>query len=449
MLHDDRGMNDTPTIPPAGTNPGSTEPPTDQPPGLPPEPPIEPPPGYSGPPPHSGAGEWRALRRSRTDRYVAGVLGGLARRLDVDPLILRITTVVLAMFGVGIMLYALGWLLIPAEDEDASVAEQALGRGGAGRSRSDAVLLSLGLGLLVLIFAGGILTGWAEGAILLVLAVCGIALLLRHDDHRGQVSASDSRASEPTTTLATGTDASAAWTEGPDWDPARPWDDEPQDWDPYAEPAAEPAAAAPRRPGSSLWLLTVSAAAVAIGAIAINDAAWATVAPATYIATALGIVGLGLLVGAWFGRSRGLIALGIVLSLAMVPAVVADHVDFRGEDVLVRPTTVAGIPAGTQEYGAGEVRYDLSGVEFTDTDAVTLAIDQGVGELTVILPAEVDAIVNADLGVGEIDALDSVSGGFGREARIVDNGADGPGGGELELQLDLGVGQIEVRRAAA
>ena len=34
------------------------------------------------------------------------------------------------MFGVGIMLYALGWLLIPAEDEDASVAEQALGKGG-------------------------------------------------------------------------------------------------------------------------------------------------------------------------------------------------------------------------------------------------------------------------------------------------------------------------------
>ena len=83
-------------------------------------------------------GDWRTLRRSRSDRYVAGVLGGLARRLDLDPLLLRIATVVLAMFGIGILLYALGWLLIPAEDEDASVAEQALGRGGTG-SRSDAV----------------------------------------------------------------------------------------------------------------------------------------------------------------------------------------------------------------------------------------------------------------------------------------------------------------------
>jgi phage shock protein PspC (stress-responsive transcriptional regulator) len=442
-------MNDTPTIPPSGADSGPSDPSTDQSPASPPEPPTEPPVDYSGRPANSGAGEWRALRRSRSDRYVAGVLGGLARRLDVDPLILRIATVVLAMFGVGIMLYALGWLLIPAEDEDASVAEQALGRGGAGRRRSDAVLLSLGLGLLVLIFAGGILTGWAEGAILLVLAVCGIALLLRQDDHRRQFSASDSQATELTSALATDADTSATWTEGPDWDPARPWDDEQQDWDPYTEPAAKSAAAEPRRPGSSLWLLTVSAAAVALGAIAINDAIWATVAPATYIATALGIVGLGLLVGAWFGRSRGLIALGIVLSFAMVPAVIADHADLRGEDALVRPTTVAGIPAGTQEHGAGEVRYDLSGVEFTDTDAVTLVVDQGFGELTVILPADVDAIINADVGVGEIDALDSASGGFGREARIVDDGADGPGGGELELQLDLGAGQIEVRRAAA
>ncbi len=449
MLHDDRGMNDTPTIPPSGADSGPSEPPTDQSPASPPEPPTEPPVDYSSRPANSGAGEWRALRRSRSDRYVAGVLGGLARRLDVDPLILRIATVVLAMFGVGIMLYALGWLLIPAEDEDASVAEQAFGRGGAGRSRSDAVLLSLGLGLLVLIFAGGILTGWAEGAILLVLAVCGIALLLRHDDHRGQVSASDSQATEPTTSLATGADPSAAWTEGPDWDPARPWDDEHPDWDPYAEPAAEPAAPEARRPGSSLWLLTVSAALVALGAIAINDAIWATVAPATYIATALGIVGLGLLVGAWFGRSRGLIVMGLVLSFALIPAVAADHVDFRGENVEVRPSAVSDIPTETQEFGAGEVTYDLSELDFAETDPVTLSIDQGVGELTVLLPPDVDVTINADLVVGEIQALNRVSGGFGSEVRVVDDGADGPGGGELELQLDLGAGQIEVRRAAA
>jgi phage shock protein PspC (stress-responsive transcriptional regulator) len=411
-------------------------------------PPPTPPPSEPSP----GPGEWRTLRRSRSDRYVAGVLGGLARRLDVDPLILRITTVVLAMFGIGMLLYALGWLLIPAEDEEASVAEQAFGRGGASGSRSHAVLLTIGLGLVILISAGGIMSGWGEGFILLVLAVCGIALLLRRDDRREAVPATgvQASASGPESTPLTdpqNTETTATWAEGPDWEPDRPWEDDQPDWDPFAEPGS--AAAQPQRSHSSLWLTTVSVAAVALGIIAINDAIWATIAPATYIATALGIVGLGLLIGAWFGRSRGLIALGIVLSLALVPAVIHDQVDFRGERVEVSPTTVAGIPGGTQEYSVGEVRYDLSTVEFAETDSVTLSIDQGVGELTVILPPNVDVTVQADLGVGEIQALDHNSGGFGREARVVDDGTDGPGGGELELQLDLGAGRIEVDRAAA
>lgn len=395
--------------------------------------------------------EWRTLRRSRTDRYVAGVVGGLARRLDVDPLVLRITMVALGIFGIGVLLYALGWLLIPAEDEDASVVEQALGRGTDGRSRTDAVALTLGLGLLVLISAGGILSGWGEGAILLVLAVCGVALLLRRDDRR---TAGGAAGWQPVTADADPDRADAGepagpasgWVDGPDWDPDRPWADSGQQWDQFAEP--EPAVE-PTRSRSSLGLLTVSAAAVTIGAIAVNDAIWATVPPATYIASALAIVGVGLLVGAWLGRSRGLIVLGVVLSFALVPAGLFNRFDFRGEKVEISPATVAEIPVGTQDHGVGEVRYDLSAVEFTDTDSVSLGIDQGAGELIVIVPPEVDVTLEADLGVGELQAFDDVSGGLGREARIVDEGADGDGGGELELRLDLGLGRMEVHRAAA
>jgi hypothetical protein len=354
------------------------------------------------------------------------------------------------MFGIGIMLYALGWLLIPAEDEEGSVAEQALGRSGAG-SRADAVLLSLGLGLLIVIFAGGILTGWGEGVVLLVLAVFGIVLLLRRDDHRGQVAVgSDWPAGRPAAgPMVAGADDASPWTEGPDWDPDRPWTDDQEGWDPFAEPVPEPAPVQPRRPTSSLGALTVSAAAVALGAIAINDAIWATVAPATYIATALGIVGLGLLIGAWFGRSRLLIAIGIVLSFAMVPTMVLDPADFRRGNAAITPEVVADIPTETQEFGAGTVRYDLSALDFAETDPVTLEIDQGVGELTVILPSDVDVTVKADLGVGQVRVLGDVFDGFGREARVFDDGADGPGGGEIELQLDLGIGSIEVRREAA
>ena len=57
------------------------------------------------------------LRRSATDRKVAGVAGGLARHLDIDPLILRVAFVVLAFFGgAGLILYGACWLLVPEED---------------------------------------------------------------------------------------------------------------------------------------------------------------------------------------------------------------------------------------------------------------------------------------------------------------------------------------------
>ncbi len=59
------------------------------------------------------------LRRSVTDRKVAGVAGGLARHLDVDPLLLRVGFVVLAFFGgAGLILYAACWALVPEEDRE-------------------------------------------------------------------------------------------------------------------------------------------------------------------------------------------------------------------------------------------------------------------------------------------------------------------------------------------
>src|SRR4051794_5614036 len=59
------------------------------------------------------------LRRSRTDRKVAGVAGGLARHLDVDPLILRVAFVVLVFFGgAGLIVYGACWLLVPEDGDE-------------------------------------------------------------------------------------------------------------------------------------------------------------------------------------------------------------------------------------------------------------------------------------------------------------------------------------------
>lgn len=60
-----------------------------------------------------------SLRRSRSDRLIAGVIGGLAKRFDLNPTGARIVYVLLSVMSAafpGILVYLLLWLLIPLED---------------------------------------------------------------------------------------------------------------------------------------------------------------------------------------------------------------------------------------------------------------------------------------------------------------------------------------------
>ena len=64
------------------------------------------------------------LRRSRDDRVIAGVAGGLARYLDVDPLLVRLLFVLLTItFGAGILAYIAAIIIIP-EDKEKPMDEQ-------------------------------------------------------------------------------------------------------------------------------------------------------------------------------------------------------------------------------------------------------------------------------------------------------------------------------------
>ena len=59
----------------------------------------------------------RQLCRSSSDKMIAGVCGGLGTYLCIDPLIVRIILVVLAMTnGIGLALYILLWVFVPSED---------------------------------------------------------------------------------------------------------------------------------------------------------------------------------------------------------------------------------------------------------------------------------------------------------------------------------------------
>lgn len=59
----------------------------------------------------------RKLTRSRGDRIIAGVAGGVGHYFNIDPMLVRLIFLALALVnGIGIVLYVVMWFLLPNED---------------------------------------------------------------------------------------------------------------------------------------------------------------------------------------------------------------------------------------------------------------------------------------------------------------------------------------------
>lgn len=117
----------------------------------------------------------RLLRRSREDRVIAGVCGGLGRYLGVDPVLLRIAFVVLAISGgAGILLYILAVILIPEQQENEDL-------GPAPEARGD-LWMYMGVGLIALgsVLLVDQLVPWFDRVVgPLVLVAIGVGIVLR------------------------------------------------------------------------------------------------------------------------------------------------------------------------------------------------------------------------------------------------------------------------------
>ncbi|MBO1363267.1 PspC domain-containing protein [Prevotella sp. A2931] len=60
----------------------------------------------------------KKLLRSTNDKWVAGILGGIAEYLDWDPAILRLAYVLLTVFSAGfpgILIYIFLWIVMPKQ----------------------------------------------------------------------------------------------------------------------------------------------------------------------------------------------------------------------------------------------------------------------------------------------------------------------------------------------
>jgi phage shock protein PspC (stress-responsive transcriptional regulator) len=118
----------------------------------------------------------KRLERSRSDRMLAGVSGGLARYFDIHPAFYRVGFVVLTLIGgAGILIYLAAALVIPDEGEEDSIAAAAL------RERRDHPWPLVGLALVAL--AGLVLLSrvsiWPHGDVSWILVLIGGIVVLQ------------------------------------------------------------------------------------------------------------------------------------------------------------------------------------------------------------------------------------------------------------------------------
>jgi phage shock protein C len=69
---------------------------------------------------HGPARPSRRLRRSRTNKIIAGVLGGLAEKLGIPPTLARVLYSALSLFSMflpGILIYLVMWAVMPASED--------------------------------------------------------------------------------------------------------------------------------------------------------------------------------------------------------------------------------------------------------------------------------------------------------------------------------------------
>jgi hypothetical protein len=193
--------------------------------------------------------------------------------------------------------------------------------------------------------------------------------------------------------------------------------------------------------------VTLSLLALLAGGLALLHTAGA-VSVSLPVAFALGLLltGAAMVVGAWRGRARWLIPVGLVLATGLAVTSVID-VPLRGGtgDRLFRPTTAADLES-PYRLAAGKLVLDLSGLDLGG-GAATVVSSVATGELDVVVPDAAAVAVDAHVGAGNVELFRRMSGGFDIDRRRDVPGAEGAG--RLVLRLRAGVGQVTVHRASA
>ncbi len=400
------------------------------------------------------------MRRSGSDRYVAGVAGGLGRHFDVDPTIVRVVLAVLTFFGgAGLLVYAAVWLFVPEDGHETAPIE-------VNTDVRRIILIVAGVIALSVVFGTPFFgSNWDRGfpfglliVGLVVAAVLGTRGQRRPDRNQppppwGSVPVpSPSAAPQEGPTMSTTDTPTEAY--GPQaGDQASYQTDyqgsqQPPAWMPPTTPPYVPPPR-PRRTGIVLFWPTLALIAIALGTLGIFDVD-GSITVSAYGALAVGITAVMLLVGAFVGRPGGLIALGLVSTLGLGITSAIDGAtggSTSGETLRATPTSSVLVQ---DEYSIqnGDLMLDLTGVtDLAALDGREIDLHLYAGEITVVLPDGINAVVDADLSfAGDISIDGDHRGGFDQSLTRTITGSIDPNAPTIALDIDARVGQITVEQ---
>ena len=211
----------------------------------------------------------------------------------------------------------------------------------------------------------------------------------------------------------------------------------------------------PPKQRSYLGLATFSVALAVTGILtSLSLSGAANIPTLVILAAALGVIGLGMVVGTFFGRARWLVALAIPLTLVTVfvgllPSDLGKTLGHGAGQVTWQPSSV---PDAVTPYmlTAGNATLDLTSLAVPAGTPITITATVGLGQLRVVVPATMRVLVNASVGAGNI-SVDGLPNHGGRQVTLVGALPPPPGlattGSIVTLNIRASLGQLEVSRA--
>lgn len=385
------------------------------------------------------------LRRGRGRKVIAGVCEGAGRYFDIDPVVFRVVLAVLALTGgVGLLVYGVVWLLVPAEGEEESEAHRLLSGRVEGPALTAVLVALVGCGLFLSMLGS---TGNLTFSLTLLAALAGAVFW---SQHRRRTAEEVPPAPQPPPTPG----ATPWWQETPPatgylWGP----DDGPYDKEEQRKVWRERRRTR-RREGS--WLGIVVFLLACMGAGVGTAAGWHSqplgTSLETGLAVALAVFGAGFLLSTWYGRLGGGTVTAVVLTAALLvgAAALPKSIGTEWRKVTWRPTATGAI-SGAYRLGAGEAALDLRTLRPGKDRNVRTAAELGAGQLTVTVPRNAEVVVNFKVGIGDV----RLPGDTGRDVDVQPNRSGSasfsPAGGSasagtVTINVKVGVGQLRVIR---